>query len=136
MLSFTIELVSGLGLRPAQLSPEALHLLVETSAADAPKKELDPAAIDTGVLARNLLVARLLDSSAAGLTLLSPASLEKFKQSFNSGAKLPEPAHLQATEILREASRLKSLDGVHGEVARRWLESLCPLAPVLGYEKP
>ena len=131
-----IELVTGLGIRPAQLSPEALHLLVETSAADAAKKALDPAAIDAGVLARNVLVARLLDGPAAGLTLLSPASIEKFKQDFNLGAKLASPAHLQATEILREASHSKHLDGVQGEVARRWVESLCPLAPVLGYEKP
>ena len=131
-----IELLTGLGLRPAQLSPEALHLLVETSPAGAPRKTLDPAAIDAGVLARNVLVVRLLGSPAKELTLLSPASIEKFKQNFNSGAELPESAQLQATEILREASRSKRLDGVQGEVARRWIESLSPLAPVLSYEKP
>ena len=110
--------------------------MVETSAPAAPKKALDPAAIDAGVLARNVLVARLLDGPAAGLTLLSPASIERFKQDFNSGAKLPEPADLQATEILREASHSKRLDGAQREVARRWVETLSPLAPVLGYEKP
>jgi hypothetical protein len=131
-----IELVTGLGVRPAQLSPEALHLLVETSAADAPKKALDPAAIDAGVLARSVLVARLLDGPAAGLALLPPALLTKFKQNFNSEAKLPKATQLQATQILLDASLTKRLDGVQGEVAQRWIESLCPLAPVLGYDKP
>jgi hypothetical protein len=132
-----IELVTGLGIRPAQLSPEALHRLVETSsAADAPKKALDPAAIDAGVLARNVLVTRLLGGAASGLTLLPKATVEKFKQNLNSGEKLPETAHLQATEILHEASRSKRLDGLQAEVAGRWVQSLCPLAPILGYEKP
>jgi hypothetical protein len=131
-----IELVTGLGIRPAQLSPETLHLLVETSAPDAPKKALDPAAIDAGVLARNVLVTRLLGGAESGLTLLPEASVKKFKKNLNSGEKLPELAHLKATEIMREASRSKRLDGVQGEVAGRWVESLSPLAPVLGYDKP
>jgi hypothetical protein len=131
-----IELLAGLGIRPAQVSPEALHLLVETAPADAPKKELDPAAIDAGVLARSVLVARLLGHPAAGLAMLSPASLEKFKQSFNAGENLPEKAGLQATEILQKASGSARKGGVHGEVAQRWIESLFPLASVLGYDKP
>lgn len=131
-----IGLLAGLGIRPAQLTPEALALLAGTSTATGSVKTLDPAAIDAGVLARTVLVAQLIGEASAGPIVLPTALVTKFKQSFNSTSELPEAARAQAMEILRQASPSKSIEGVYAEVAERWLQGLCPLAPILGHGKP
>ena len=129
-------MLTGLGVRPQQLTPEALGSMDRTAGSDGTKSPLDPAAIDTGVLARTVLVARLLGGQPAAPTVLSPAAISEFKHNFNSAPELPASAALRAMEILRESSRSSSLDGVKHEVALRWVGSLCPLGPVLGDPRP
>jgi hypothetical protein len=117
-----IELVTGLGVRPHHISPEALG-------------RIDPAAIDTGVLARTVLVQRLLGEKSGPVTALSQAALEKFKKGFNGGAQLPEKCLTQVLEILRSACRSGQLEGATREIAQRWIASLCPLGSLLGADK-
>jgi hypothetical protein len=131
-----IEMLTGLGVRPQQLTPAALASMDRTAGPDGAKAPLDPAAIDAGVLARTVLVARLLGGHPAAPIVLSSAAIAKFKHDFNSGLELPASAALQAMEILRESSRSSTLDGATHEVASRWVGSLCPLGPVLGDPRP
>jgi hypothetical protein len=100
------------------------------------KVTIDPAAIDAGVLARTVLVARLLGGQPSALTILSLATINKFKQNFNSGPQLPEGTDLKVMNVLRESSRSSTLDGATREVAMRWITGLHPLGPVLGYPRP
>jgi hypothetical protein len=131
-----VEMLTGLGVRPQQLTAEALESMARTASADGTKAIIDPAAIDAGVLARTVLVARLLGSQPAAPTVLSIAAINKFKHNFNSGPQLPESAALQTMDIMRESSRSSPLDGANREVALRWMGSLCPLGPVLGDPRP
>jgi len=125
-----IELVTGLGVRPHHISPEALERMA--ACAEEPKVAVDPAAIDTGVLARTVLVLHLLGEKSGPVTALSQAALEKFKKGFNGGSQLPEKSLIQVLEILRSACRSGRLEGATREIAQRWIASLCPLGPVLG----
>lgn len=129
-----VEMVSGLGIRPQQLVPEALESMAK--AAGAGSATIDPASIDAGVLARTVLVARLLSGQPAPLTVLPIASVDKFKQNFNSSAQLSESAEVQAVNVLRQSILSSTLDGPGREVATRWIASLCPLGPVLGHPQP
>jgi hypothetical protein len=127
-----LELIAGLGIRPAALAPEALEALAK--AAGRPDKPLviDRAAIDTGVLARTVLVARLLKRRPAPLAALSQRDVADFKKDFNSSMQLSESATFQANAILGHAAPSATLEGPRREVAMRWIASLTPLAPVLG----
>jgi hypothetical protein len=127
-------MVSGLGIRPQQLVPEALESMAK--AAGAGSATIDPASIDAGVLARTVLVARLLSGQPTPLAVLQKGSVEKFKQDFNSGAQLSENAKVQAGRILRQSILSSTLDGPGREVAARWIASLSPLGPVLGHPRP
>jgi hypothetical protein len=127
-----IELLRGLGVEAAQLSPNSLEAMAATLGVDAGKGTFDPAAIDTDVVARTVLVARLLGMPARPLTPLSREDISKFKSSFNKQPQLIEIAAQQALDILRAASPNQRLDGPSLEVASRWVRSLGPLAPVLG----
>jgi hypothetical protein len=127
-----VEMLTGLGVRPAQLVPEALESMARTAGGAA----VDPAGIDAGVLARTVLVARLLVGQPGPLAVPPKAAIEKFKQTFNSGQQLPENATLEATELLEKACRSSTLDGPAREVVARWIGSLCPLGPVLGHPRP
>jgi hypothetical protein len=129
-----VEMVSGLGIRPQQLVPEALESMAK--AAGAGSATIDPASIDAGVLARTVLVARLLSGQPTPLAVLQKGSVEKFKQDFNSGAQLSENAKVQAGRILRQSILSSTLDGPGREVAARWIASLSPLGPVLGHPRP
>jgi hypothetical protein len=129
-----IEMVAGLGIRPQQLVPEALESMAK--AAGDGVATVDPAGIDAGVLARTVLVARLLSGQLAPLEVLPKVALEKFKQNFNSGTQLTADAAIQAGAILRQSILSSTLDGPGRQVATRWIGSLCPLAPVLGHPKP
>jgi hypothetical protein len=126
-----LELVTGLGVRPAQLEHHALHTLARSAGGET-AVAIDPLDIDTGSLARTVLVARLLDPAATSFVLLSDHAVRHFKEKFNSGAELPEIARINSETILREAAGGGGLGGVHREVAERWIGSLHPLAPVLG----
>ena len=127
-----VEMLTGLGIRPQQLVPEALEAMATSAGATA----VDPASIDGGVLARTVLVVRLLGGQPSPLDIPANTAINKFKQSFNLGEQLPEMAILQATELLRQSCRSTTLDGPAREVAARWIGSLCPLGPVLGHPRP
>ena len=129
-------MLTGLGVRPIQLTAEALESLAKVASAGGTKVTIDPAAIDAGVLARTVLVARLLGGQPSAPTILSLATIKKYKHNLNSGTQLPENATLQAMEILRESTRHSTLEGANREVALRWVASLFPLGPVLGDPRP
>jgi len=132
-----IELLGGLGVEPAQLSPDSLAAMAKTLGLEAGKGAFDPAAIDSDVVARTVLVQRLLEMPARPLAPLSRGDISKFKSSFNKQAQLSEIAAQKAFDVLRAASPEQRLDGPSLEVASRWVRSLGPLAPVLGaYEPP
>ena len=126
-----VEMLTGLGIRPQQLAPEALE-----SMATAGATAVDPASIDAGVVARTVLVARLLGGQPSPLARPESAAINTFKQNFNSDKQLPASTVLQATDALRLACRSSTLDGPAREVAARWIGSLCPLGPVLGHPRP
>jgi hypothetical protein len=128
----SLELLHGLGVAPGHLSPESLAAMAQGQAAGA----FDPAAIDADVLARTVLVGRLLDQPPAPLAALSKEAIASFKLNFNNGSQLSEMAAYRAFGLLRAASPTGGLQGAALEVASRWVLSLCPLAPVLGAYDP
>ena len=129
-----LEMVTGLGIRPQQLVPEALESMVRAAGADG--ATIDPASVDAGMLARTVLVARLLSGQPAPLAVLSKGSIEKFKQNFNSDVQLSVITSIQAGDILRQSVLSSTLEGPGREVAARWIAGLCPLGPVLGHPRP
>ena len=131
-----LELVAGLGIRPAQLSPESLAAMAKAASSGPEAVSIDPGAIDTGSLARTVLVARLLGKRGMSLAALSREAVDDFKRRFNSGAQLSEYTTLRARAILNDASQGLPLEGARGDVAARWLASLCPLGPILGADRP
>jgi hypothetical protein len=130
-----LQMVAGLGVRPQQLTPDGLEALAKAAGGESAKATLDPASIDTGVLARTVLVARLLSGQPAPLSVPPHAALDKFKKDFSSGSKLLENAANQAASILRQAGGSATLEGPAQQVAARWIASLCPLGPLLGHAK-
>jgi hypothetical protein len=130
-----LQMVAGLGVRPQQLTPEGLEALAKAAGGESAKASLDPASIDTGVLARTVLVARLLSGQPAPLSVLPHEALDKFKKDFSSGSKLVENAANQATSVLRQAGGSSPLEGPAQQVAARWIAGLCPLGPLLGHPK-
>jgi hypothetical protein len=107
-----ISLLHGLGIRPEQI--EALP-------------GLDLAALDTAVLARTVLVARLTGSAPAGAPLqaLPPETIVRF-------SKRPTSAlQREVREILIGAAPGKTLTPAMSEVATRWAATLSPLEPVI-----
>ena len=134
-----VALLTGLGIRPQHVTPEALAERAAQASGRSPSKSasatLDPAAIDTGVLARTLLVLRLLGDASSPVFALPKATIDKFKQDFNSGDQLPAGASIQAFDILQSAWHSGALEGPALAVAQRWIASLHPLGPVLGSEK-
>jgi len=127
-----VEIVSGLGIRPQQLTPEGLEAMAKAAGATA---TIDPASIDAGVLARTVLVARMVSGQPGALSMVPPEAIDKFKKMFNSMPQLPETAALQAANILLQSARSSTLEGPGKEIASRWIASLCPLAPTLGHPK-
>jgi hypothetical protein len=131
-----VEMLTGLGVRPQELIPEALVSLTKTDNPSGPDATIDPASIDTGVLARSVLVSKLLGGQPGGLAVLPHRAIDKFKKDFNSTNELPESISLQAAELLRGSCRSSTLEGPSREVAARWIASLCPLGPLLGHPRP
>jgi hypothetical protein len=131
-----VEMVAGLGVRPQQLAPEGLEAMAKAADGESAKAILDPASIDTGVLARTVLVARLLSGQPAPLSVLPREALDKFKKDFSSGSKLLENAATQAASVLRQSGGSAALEGPGQQVASRWIASLCPLGPLLGHPRP
>jgi hypothetical protein len=127
-----VDLLRGLGVEPAHLSPDALAAMARAIGPEASKVSLDPSAIDTDVVARTVLVARLLDLPPGPLAPLAEEAIERFKSNFNNDVQLPETASHRALDTIRIASRTGRLEGAALEVAVRWVRGLGPLAPVLG----
>jgi hypothetical protein len=128
----SVELVRKLGVEPAQLSPDGLAAMARAVEVEPGKGEFDPVAIDCDVVARTVLVRRLLGRSGPPLAGLSRNDVENFKSSFNRQAELPADAEHQVLQILTSANQGAPLQGAALAVAARWLASLCPLGPVLG----
>ncbi len=131
-----VELLSRLGVQPAQLSPESLATMAQEVETPTAKASLDPAAIDTDVVARTVLVQSLLRLPTTPLAPLSGAAINNFKLNFNNGHQVTEIALHQAFDILRIVSQNGRLEGPALEVASRWVRTLSPLGPVLGAYRP
>ncbi len=131
-----LDLITGLGVRPAQLSPESLAAMAQAASHAGAAVAIDPAAIDTGTLARTVLVARLLGDPTVPLAALAPEAISKFKHLFNSGIQLSESAWVQAMSVIRESLGGAPPEGPHREVALRWIASLHPLGSILGTDRP
>ena len=117
----------ALGVTPADVSSGSGALL----ASDA-----DEAAIDTGVLARTVLVRRLTgDAGAPGpFAPLSAADVRTFEASLHKSKSgppvLPDKLRSAAQAVLSEATP-PPLAVAGAEVAERWIASLAPLEPTL-----
>jgi hypothetical protein len=131
----SVEMVRRLGVDATTLSPEALSSMAKAVGMEEAKGTLDPAAIDADVIARTVLVRRILALPEQPLALSKEAILQ-FKSNFNNEAQLPETAARKAIEVLMAASPNGRLDGATLEVASRWVRSLFPLGPVLGDWSP
>lgn len=120
-----LALLHGLGVRPEHLAIDRLQSL-----------SLDPAAIDSAVVARTVLVARLLGKPWELLRPLDCSATEEFKQRFTIDRQAIEKTATTALGMLANASPSRALDGTQRAVAMRWIETLHPLGPVLGVDKP
>lgn len=129
-----VELLVGLGVRPQDLSPHALEAMGR--ALPGGQHVIDPAAIDSGVVARTVLVGRLLGAAKSPLAPLAEETICKFKQNFSQERQAIESFALRALGIIQETSPSKALAGASREVALRWIGSLWPLGPTLGSRQP
>lgn len=149
-------MVRGLGVRPEDLADGAAALV---------DSEADVAALDTGLLARTVLVRRLLEADrppgprssrtgskrtsagafrAAGeppmsFRALEPDDVTKFealvKAPRDAAPKLSDRLREKAKAILKKAAP-ESLAAAAASVADRWIASLAPLEPVLVRKRP
>jgi len=126
-------LLRGLGVKPQDITPDALEA---TTAADA-------AALDAGVLGRTALVLALLDSSGAGKVPMSfrpldPKEVRAFEKrtaSEDASMKTADKIKEKAKAIL-DAATPKGLVDAAREVAKRWIAGLIPLEPVVVRRPP
>jgi hypothetical protein len=125
-------MLRALGVSPADVSSGSGALL----ASDA-----DEAAIDTGVLARTVLVKRLLPGAgtperfeplSAGDVRAIEASLRKSK---HGPPVLPDKLR-QAAQALLAGVTPSALAVAGAEVTERWIASLAPLEPTLVTASP
>jgi hypothetical protein len=120
-------MLRGLGVETRHVAPDAP--LLTGSGADA-------AALDAGLLARTVLVKRLLSGggAATGIAALDPTEVRAFESNLVSARSGPPtlPAALakRARELLAAAAPAE-LAGAAATVADRWLTGLAPLEPVL-----
>jgi hypothetical protein len=120
-------MLRGLGVEPRHLAPDG-PLLAETGA--------DAAALDAALLARTVLVKRLLGAGdkASEVAPLDPREVRAFESNLvhaRSGPPtLPVALAKRARELLMAAAPT-ALAGAAGTVADRWLAGLAPLEPVL-----
>jgi hypothetical protein len=116
-----LALLLGLGVRPEQLAPDRWSELGIA----------DPAELDAGVLARTILVRRLLGDGTEGLLALSDGEVSDFKQRFGKVPQETESMVKSAAMILQAAAPGGRFSPASEAVASRWLQSLAPLGPVL-----
>jgi len=124
-------MVTGLGVKPEDLAPGGAAF-AETQA--------DETALDFGVVARTVLVARLLDGGGApkgrapALRPLRPEQVAAFEAGLtrtpDGRPQLPAAIEKQALAIL-QAVAPPALAPAARFVAARWVASLAPLEPVL-----
>jgi hypothetical protein len=116
-----LALVVGLGVRPEHISPERLAAM---GVADATM-------VDAGLLARTILVHRLLGHAPGPVEPLPAEAVSSFKQKFNNSIQAIEMMAKSAGEILRDAAPERHLTLATEAVAKRWLGGLAPLGQVL-----
>jgi hypothetical protein len=116
-----ISLVVGLGVRPEHISPERLGGIGVA----------DPAILDTGLLARTILVHRLLGRPSSPVEPLPPKAISSFKEKFNSSQQAIEMMAKSAAVILQSVAPGARFTAATEAVATRWLRGLAPLGPVL-----
>lgn len=119
-----VAMLAGLGVRAEHLAPERL----------GPLQGGEAAVVDTGTIARTVLVARILRRAEASFSPLAPTDVARFAALGKKGAGLPALApriRARAQAILRDAAPARlGADAVRA-VTERWLASLLPLEPVL-----
>lgn len=120
-----LALVVGLGVRPEHVSPERLSVMGVA----------DPAVLDTGRLARTVLVQRLLELAPGPVQALPAATISSFKEKFNGSPKRIEIMAKSAATILQSVAPGGSFATATEAVAARWLHGLAPLGPVLVADK-
>jgi hypothetical protein len=116
-----LALVVGLGVRPEHVSPERLASIGVA----------DPAIVDAGLLARTVVVQRLLGRAPGPIEPLPAEAISSFKKKFNSSPQLIEMMAKAAAAILQSAAPGAHFTPATQAVATRWLHSLAPLGPVL-----
>jgi len=121
-----LALVVGLGVRPEHISPERLSVMGIA----------DPAVIDTGLLARTVLVQRLLGRGPGPVEPLPAQAISSFKEKFNSSPQQIETMAKSAASILQSAAPGGRFSPATEAIATRWLHSLAPLEPVLSNRGP
>jgi hypothetical protein len=120
-------MLSGLGIEPAHLAPDG-PLLAETGA--------DAAALDAALLARTVLVRRLLGASnnSSDVGPLDPREVRAFDSTLVHARSGPPTLPVALAERAREllaAAAPAELAGAATAVAERWIAGLAPLEPVL-----
>jgi hypothetical protein len=116
-----LALVVGLGVRPEHISPQRLDAMGVA----------DPAILDTGLLARTVLVQLLLGRGPGPVEPLSSQAISSFKKQFTSSTQHVETMAKSAASILQSASPGGRFSPATEAVATRWLHGLAPLGPVL-----
>jgi hypothetical protein len=120
-------MLHGLGVEPRHIAPDA-PLLADSGA--------DVAAIDAGLLARTVLVGRLLksDAKAPAIAALDPRDVAAFESQLRRARSGPPtlPAALadRARALLATVAPA-ALASAATTVADRWIAGLAPLEPVL-----
>jgi hypothetical protein len=123
-----VDLLVALGVRPAQLSPDALAAMSATAGLRA---AVDPSIVDSGSVARTALIRRLLGHPTPPW-VVSAKDIAEFKQSFTSDGQLSETAITAMLVAIKDARGEKAFEGAAAEVAERWIASLSPLGTTLG----
>jgi hypothetical protein len=126
-------MLRGLGVEPQHVVAGAP--LLEASGVDA-------AAIDAGLLARTILVKRLLSvgNAAGDIAALDAHDVRAFESQLRRGpsgpVELPAAVAKRARAILEAAAPSSIAAGAVAAVADRWIAGLAPLEPVLVRKAP
>jgi hypothetical protein len=126
-------MLHALGVEPGHVAPDS-PLFTETGA--------DPAAIDAGLLARTVLVKRLLaaGSKVPAFAALDASEVKAFESQLlrtRSGPpRLPTALGKRAGDLLLEAAPSGVAASVAAVVADRWIAGLAPLETVLVRRPP
>lgn len=120
-------MLHGLGVEPRDIAPGA-PLLEESGA--------DPAALDAGLLARTVLVKRLLSvGKAPAIAPLDASEVRAFESQLRRDktgpARLPDALAKRARALLEAAAPASLAGAAAPAVVDRWLAGLAPLEPVL-----